>query len=267
LQVKKNEKYNILNIIFIYNVLAYIMDTHSEEDYIQIDDVMHRFNVNTYWHIKLNKVKRYIHEYKKLPPCNAQNAKIKNLYKWIKKQERKYKDAKYIFENREFYREWSKFIEENNTYFLSRYDKWIYNLNMVKHYINEHHEMPKKSSNDIEIRKLGSWVEYQKNKFKNNVYNMKYRKIYDIWNQFVHEYKKYFKTQKTKWIEKLDKLKYYIDKYDDIPYYKSENIDELVLYKWMINQMQNYKNVINIMKDPEIHEMWFEFIKEYNDYF
>jgi hypothetical protein len=243
------------------------MDTHSEEDYIQIDDVIHRFNVNTYWHIKLNKVKRYIHEYKKLPPCNAQNAKIKNLWKWIKQQERKYRDINYISQNQEFYREWSKFIEENNTYFSSRYDKWIRNLIDVKNYINEHHELPKNSSNDIKIKNLYSWVVYQNNKFKNKIFNMKNRKIYNMWNQFIHEYEEYFKTNKTKWIKKLNELKNYIDTYDDIPYYKSKYTDEIIIYRWMKKQIQNYKNVINIMKDPEIYKLWFNFIKEYNDYF
>jgi hypothetical protein len=59
----------------------------------------------------------------------------------------------------------------------------------------------------------------------------------------------------------------YINDFDDIPHYNSNSDNGKKLYKWMVKQQQNYKNNVNIMKDIEIYNLWFKFIKKYNDYF
>jgi len=241
------------------------MNTTTSEYYDHIDDVINKHNINTYWRIKLNKVKKYIHEHKKLPNHSTKNVKINNLYKWIKQQEKKYNDKYYIVENKEFYEAWSQFLEENKKYFPSKFDNWFINFDSLKQYIIKNNKLPQ--YNDIKVKKLYKWIQYQQYKYKNKILNMKNKTIYNTWNQFIHEYSDYFKTNKDIWKEHLDMLIQYINDFDDIPHYNSNNDNGKKLYIWMTNQKQIYKNNVNIMKDVEICNLWVKFIHEYSDYF
>ena len=74
----------------------------------------------------------------------------------------------------------------------------------------------------------------------------------------------------TKWYEKLESLKEFIDKNGRTPNSKSIDKDETKLGKWIGTQKNNFKNKTYIMKtNPEIYNIWEQFItsEKYKQYF
>ena len=73
----------------------------------------------------------------------------------------------------------------------------------------------------------------------------------------------------TKWNEKFESLKEFIDKNGKIPSKTSKDKDEKSLGNWMGHQKENFKNQTQIMKNEEIYNIWEQFItsEKYKKYF
>ena len=63
------------------------------------------------------------------------------------------------------------------------------------------------------------------------------------------------------------KIKTYIDENGYRPNIYSKNKDIKKLGQWILNQINNYKKKIHIMKEEQIHDTFTQFLTEYNDYF
>lgn len=81
------------------------------------------------------------------------------------------------------------------------------------------------------------------------------------------KYEKFFKSNKDTWIERLEKVKEYINKNHRRPLDADKNPAVKILGYWISRQQIFYKNRKYIMKNKEIYDTWSEFIKEYRDYF
>jgi hypothetical protein len=69
---------------------------------------------------------------------------------------------------------------------------WKNNLNLVKNYIDKNKMRPSTESKNIEIKKLGNWLNAQNQNYKNNKYIMKDKNIKEMYENFIKEYKEYF---------------------------------------------------------------------------
>ena len=216
------------------------------------------------WNENLNEVVNYIKENNKLPSTIDKNDKIKSLAYWLNDQKRNYKNNTCIIKlNEEIKIIWKEFNNEYKEFFKTNEEIWNENLNEVINYIKENNKLPSSSDKNYEIKSLAYWLYGQIQKYKNNKSIMKNEEIKIIWEEFINEYKEFFKTNEEIWNENLNEVINYIKENNKLP---SQN-DKKSLAYWLYAQKQNYKNNAKIMKNKKIKIKWEEFIKEYDDFF
>jgi hypothetical protein len=88
---------------------------------------------------------------------------------------------------------WEEFIDQYKEYMLNNEESWYNNFKKVKLYINENKCRPSKHSKDNNIKQLGIWIGNQQNNYNKNEQIMKDNNIRIKWEQFINEYKEYFK--------------------------------------------------------------------------
>ena len=73
----------------------------------------------------------------------------------------------------------------------------------------------------------------------------------------------------TNWLNKLEEIKSYLNTYKKKPRQNSKNINEKKIGIWLATQIINYKQKTYIMNQPEIYNIWTEFINnhQYKIYF
>jgi hypothetical protein len=227
------------------------------------------------WINRLEEVKKYIDENGKRPSHGGKNKSkyIKQLSKWLCRQNIFYEKKLYCMKNDIIYNTWNEFINNKKykTNFLSYEEHFNMNLNKVKKYIDENNKKPTESNKDKNIKILGKWISQQITNYNNKKYNMKDEIIYNKWNEFINndKYKKYFQSQYEDFIINLEKIKKYIDKNNIKPLIKDENDNIKLLGRWIHRQQINYKTKQNNMKDINIYNKWTEFItsEKYKKYF
>ena len=96
---------------------------------------------------------------------------------------------------------------------------------------------------------------------------MKDNNIKQLWELFIEEYQKYFLSNNDVWIQKLNKLKIYIDENNKRPPINDKNKDIKQMAQFISDQQINYTKKIHIMKDNDIIKLWEQFIEEYSKYF
>jgi ribosomal RNA-processing protein 8 len=88
---------------------------------------------------------------------------------------------------------------------------------------------------------------------------MKDETRYNLWTNFLEEYKEYFKSNYEIWYEKFDELKNFMNKNKKRPT-KNNNKS---LNQWLNLQIKNYKKKIQGMKDENRYNLWSEFTEKY----
>jgi hypothetical protein len=238
----------------IYNKWAEFINHDKYEKYF-IDN-------ETEWINTFNKVKKYIDENNKKPVLTDDNNDIKILIRWIYNQQINYKSKKHIMLNEDFYNKWTNFIndEKYKIYFIDNEIEWNNNLELVKKYIDENNKRPCCKSENNKIKILGTWIQTQISNYKNKNKIMLNENIYNKWTEFINnnKYRKYF--YEIEWINKLEKLKKYIDENNIRPKSNDNNNNIKELGKWFIRQTMNYKK--KIMSNENIHNKWTEFIND-----
>jgi len=73
----------------------------------------------------------------------------------------------------------------------NRNNIWKLNLEWVKKYINENKKRPTRKNKDE--KKYGAWLTLQVQNYKNKKHNMLCKNIRHLWEDFISEYKTYFK--------------------------------------------------------------------------
>jgi hypothetical protein len=111
---------------------------------------------------------------------------------------------------------------------------------------------------------LGYLITTQQKNYNKKNEGMKDEMRYNLWSDFLEEYKEYFVSNDKTWNNNFEKVKKYINKNNKTPSYHSE---EKVLGSWISNQQKNYKNKKEGMKDEIRYNLWTEFLKEYSKYF
>ena len=148
-------------------------------------------NRNDKWITKLKEVKDFIIENNKRPSKYNNNEKI--YATWINTQTTFYKNKKHTMQHQNIRKLWEDFINDNNykTYFISNKKEWKLNLEWVKKYINKNKKKPTRKNNDE--KKYGVWLALQVQNYRKNEYIMLDDTIRHLWEDFISEYKDYFK--------------------------------------------------------------------------
>ena len=145
------------------------------------------------WYNNLEKVKLYINENKCRPVDKSKDNNIKQLGQWLLHQQSNYKNNDNLMKNENIKRYYELFLEEYKEYFLSNEEIWYEKLEQVKLYINENKCRPANNSKNNNIKQLVNWIGHQQNNYNKNERIMKDNNIRIKWEQFINEYKEYFK--------------------------------------------------------------------------
>ena len=214
------------------------------------------------WLDNFKNVKKYIDKNDEIP------SRKDKLGRWINNQITNYKLKEYIMANELIHDKWTELINEDKykIHFLSNEDVWIFNLNIVKKYIDEKGQKPSQYDKEEKIKQLGKWISHQITNYKSKKYIMANNLIYNKWTELINEdnYKKHFLSNEAEWIINLNIVKKYIDENGQRPSTidKEKNIKQSG--SWIYTQMKNYKSKKQIMAIELIHDKWTDFINKDN---
>jgi len=219
------------------------------------------------WDDYFQKLKDYINENKRRPSGRSNDTVEKILGNWLNNQNQNYKNKGRCMKSQDRYDVWRHFLEEYNEYFISDEEKWDDYFQKLKFYIDENKKRPSSKSKNDDEKFLGNWLTHQNRIYKNKEFCIKSHEMYDLWTQFIEDYKKYLLNDKEKWEFNFQKLKDYIDKNKKRPSQHSKDNDEKFLGRWLSGQLQNYKNKKDGMKSQDRYVIWTQFLEEYKEYF
>ena len=222
---------------------------------------------NEIWLNTLKNVKSYVDQNDKLPSVYDKNNDIKVMGTWISNQKPNYNKKQLIMNNQEIYDLWTEFVNEYEKYLLSNKEIWLNTLKNVKKYIDDNNKSPSDQDININIKVMGTWISTQKKNYNKKQNIMKNQEIYDIWAEFVNEYKKNLLSNKENWLNTLENVEKYIDNNNKLPSTHDKNNDIKVMGSWISTQKKNYDKKQYIMKNQEIYDVWTEFVNEYEKYF
>jgi superfamily II DNA or RNA helicase len=132
---------------------------------------------------------------------------------------------------------------------------FVERLDLLKAYMDKEGQRP----HYIKDKSLYKWLWHQLKYFKNKENIMKNENIYKLFGKFLEDYKEYFLSEIV-WQSKLDLLKKYIDENKQRPTKKNK------ICIFLSEQLQNFKNKKNIMKNEEINKIFEKFLEEYKEY-
>lgn len=217
----------------------------------------------------LEEIKIYIKKYNKKPQKNDKSPNVSRMASWICSNQRNYIEIAYCMKNKNIYDIWSEFQNEYKEYIFTLDDKWLETLNKVKLYIKTNKIRPSEVSKDIEVSKLGSWVQNQFTNYKKCIKCMNNNERKIIWEQFINEYEIYFLSNNQIWMNTFENVKFYINEHKKRPSCTDKDIEIAQLGRWLVSQTKNYKNKSWIMKDEMTYNMWKNFINDdrYSEHF
>jgi phenylalanine-4-hydroxylase len=225
------------------------------------------------WYDNLEKVKKFIDGDSKRPSSESKNQDEKYLGGWIGKQLVNYNKKTQTMSDKNIRECWEKFVsdEKYEEYFIANNEVWFDNLEKVKEFIDTEDKRPSKKSKNQDEKYLGSWISNQLKNYKKKTYIMKYKKIQECWEKFIDDekYKEYLMSNDEMWHDNLKKVKKFMDGESKRPTQCGNNQDEKYLGTWISNQLKNYKEKTNIMRDKKIQKCWEKFVddEKYKEYF
>jgi superfamily II DNA or RNA helicase len=183
-QMMKNKK--------IYKIWTDFINNEKYKKFFITKNEINDFNK---WECNLKKLENYIKENKKLPIPKDINKDIAYLGEWVSTQKKLYKNKTQIMKNKEIYKIWTNFIEckDYQKYFIREIEKWYYNLEQIKIYINQNNRTPSVKNVNKNIAYLGNWLSSQKLKRAQLI--QKNENIKNAWCEFINDkkYNKYFR--------------------------------------------------------------------------
>jgi len=234
-----------------YNLWTVFLEEYKE--YFKSDDEV--------WYETFTQVKTFMNENKKRPSDSSTDTIEKRLGKWVSHQQDNYTKREYGMKDEYKYNLWTKILEEYKEYFKSDDDVWYEMFEQLKTFINENKTRPSVSSTDTIKKRLCNWTYAQVQNYKNNNQAMNDETKYNLWTEFLEEYKEYFKSNNEVWYETLEQVKQFICENKRLP----TNKDNKILNKWVSHQQDNYKKKEHSMKDTIKYNLWTAFLEEYKE--
>lgn len=257
-----NHKINIMKNKEYYDKWKEFINSNKYSEYfVSSDDI---------WFRNLNDVKKYMDTHKKRPTFNKINTCDNYLSDWLINQTTKYNNNILNEAKRKL---WLEFINNDNykIFFQTNEQIWFDNFNKIKKYIDDNNIRPRKENKNIEIKKLGLWINHALYTHKIQTGIMKKEHIRNIWTEFINNprYINFFINEDDIWLCKFEELKSFVDNNDKLPPTTSKNIIIKKLAEWVCIQKNNYKKKLSNMKNDNIYDTWKNFISDnkYKKYF
>jgi superfamily II DNA or RNA helicase len=228
------------------------------------------------WKNNLTEIKNYIDLNKKCPSTIDKNPDIKKLGIWLGTQKRNYNTvitlSKQIMKIQEIHKLFTEFIN-NSKYkqyiILNPIEDWKNNLTEIKNYIDLNKKCPSTIDKNPDIKKLAYWISHQKENYNSDItlcqQIMKKYEVHKLFKEFINNPKyKHLLSPIEDWKNNIIEVKKYIDLNNTNPKKEDKNKDIKKLGIWISYQKKNYNPDIAlcnfIMKTPEIHKLFTEFI-------
>jgi hypothetical protein len=215
------------------------------------------------WYNMMEKVKKFINQYKKKPNKRSLDKDEKTIAIWLSTQSINYRKKEFIMKHDDIYNAWTEFTTVNyKLYFLTPETTWNNVLCDVREYIIKHGRRPRTPSLDKDEKEkvLGNWVFSQRLNYKDRLGMMINNDIYDIWTKFTTiEYPILFISKEDLWFESFKKVKKFTEKYNKKPNKRSLISSEKVLGEWISTQQKCVNDRVRIMSNDEIYNTWTEF--------
>ena len=224
------------------------------------------------WNDRLDELKQFIDENNKRP--NKHIVLEKKMGIWLCHQIKNYKNKTEGMKNENRRNVWEVFVEKYKEYLLNYHEKWDIQFNNLKQFIDENKKRPSITSKNKEEKRLGGWLSNQITNYKNKTNGMKNEDTRATWEDFVEEYKEYLLDDDEKWDILFNNLKLFINENKNRPSSTSKNKEEKRLGGWLSNQITNYKNKTDGMKnedrrkvwDEDRRKVWEDFVEECKEY-
>ena len=199
------------------------------------------------WNERLEELRTFLEREKRRPNIHKQEEKT--LFYWINNNLQNYKNHKKSMKNEQKKKVWEEFVENYKEYFKTNDERWNENLKKVKEFMDIHKKRPKKGT------ALSTWLCSQINNYKTKSHGFTDPVRCKQWEEFVEEYKDYFKTDDEIWIEKIEKLQQFIDLHKRRPKPNEE------LHSWLSHQIEYF----NTFK-KERYEYFIKFLEKNKEY-
>jgi hypothetical protein len=149
------------------------------------------------WYNKLKKVCAYMDKEKKRPSSKNENPDIKYLGEWVQTQKDNYKNnVGTVSSNPAVRAAWETTLEKYTEYLIhDDEEKWYNNLKKVCAYMDKEKKQPPSTRNkNPDIKKLGEWINSQKQNYKNTVGTVSSNPaVRAAWETALEKYAEYLK--------------------------------------------------------------------------
>jgi superfamily II DNA or RNA helicase len=218
------------------------------------------------WPQRFEELKAFIDENEMTPSQKSHDDYEKKLSYWLSDQQKKYNKNK-LNEIKNCL--WKQFLEKYNTYrsLINDEKYWIQRLDELQQFLNKNNRRPSEYSNNLEEKQLCSWLSNQITHYKTKTSGMKDETRFNLWIQFLEEYKEYFISIDKIWLQNLEKLKIFININQRRPSQHVTDMNENFIATWFGTQQKHYKNKNAGMKDEERYNLWRQILEEYKQYF
>lgn len=239
-----------------YNIWEHFLDEYKQ--YFKDYEVV--------WYNKLEQLKKFINENKRKPSKEPSDKTEQLLGQWLGQQLNNYKTRTKSMSFEERCKKFEEFKDEYSEYFTDNNSKWFENFKCAKDFIIKNTKIPSQKSDDEEEQKNGTWVSHQHQNYKVKRGCMSNTDIYDIWTNFVTEYRDLLLDQNEKWYNNLKKIKDFIYTNKRLPSFIYNDETENKLLKWYYHQRENFNYKKENMKDGHKYNAWEKFVEEFKDY-
>jgi superfamily II DNA or RNA helicase len=235
--------------------------TEEEKEYQKLDKYVIGVKRVENWFEKLEQVKVYIEENKKLPP---QSQKIG---KWLQHQKQYYKRESCSMKNDKVKKAYEKFMKDYPEYFLNYQDIWFMRLDSLKTFISENGTTPPQLSKDVGVRSLAKWLGHQQENYIKKDRCMKNDYIRTAFESFLKEYEGCFVDNIAKWYSNCGLVVEYTRKHGKLPSHHSKDDTVRKLGAWLSNNLVNRKDYRGPMRNKDVQATWDAFKDEYHYFF
>lgn len=162
---------------------------------------------------------------------------------------------------------WENFILTHENFFCDDIETWKCKFNIFQTYVINYNKIPSSHDTFDNIAKLGNWYFNTNKSHKSIVGVMKNSEVYDIWKNFLENYKELTMSSEERWVFHLDKLIEYININKKLPSKRDANSEIKFKGSWLSDQKKIFKNKTKIMKNKEIYNRFEIFLQDYGMYF
>jgi hypothetical protein len=149
------------------------------------------FDINDVWNNNYEDLMQYIEINKKKPNNNAKDIFEKRLAKWADTQKQNYiKNINSMKDNIK-HQKWEILNIKYKKYMCGVDELWHATYDELIQYLDINKKKPSRVSKNIFEKRLGCWMNNQKNNYMQNINSMKDIKKRGLWGEFNEKYEEY----------------------------------------------------------------------------